>query len=80
MKWGITFQILTTEVGSNDEIVVLEEVPPVQMRVGNECAPAKVLTAEAFTAVIPHCSGCGCWFVPTGMSVLSGQKNKYIRV
>lgn len=48
--------ILTVEVSSNDEVVVLEEAPPLQVFVRNECGPAQVCTTVAPAAAVPHCS------------------------
>lgn len=47
MCWSsreLIFQILTVEVSRNDEVIVFEEAPPLQMLDGNKRAPAKFLT------------------------------------
>lgn len=53
---GRSFLILTIKVSSQDEVIVLQIVFPVQMIVGHKSAPAKVYTAEAQTAFVPRCT------------------------
>lgn len=45
---------LTVEVSRDDEVVVLEEAPPLQVLVKDERAPAKVWTTVALTVRIEH--------------------------
>ena len=45
--------MLTIEISSNDEVIVLEEAPSVQMIVRHERAPANVWDAVAPAAGIP---------------------------
>lgn len=71
------FLIFTIEVSSNDEVIVLEEAPPVQLHVRNECAPAEVWTAVALAFLIPLRFRIRDWFVPVRTSVC-GKKNNHM--
>lgn len=71
----LMFLGLTIEVGSDDEVVILEEAPPAQVLVRNEGAPADVLAAVALAAVIQHCSGSVRWLVPAGIWQERGREN-----
>lgn len=60
--------LLTIELCSDDKVVVLEKASSVQMLVRHKRAPAKVFTAVALAAFIPHGPRSTCWLVPAGVS------------